>query len=869
MTHLRYLLLSFLTVLTLISNAQNHVPGELLVQLSENTSPEAFARKYNSKEKSPIKAIEELSQIGRMYRITYADEHVDLDNAAEALKRYTEVLITQKNHLVYERETIPTDDLFPTQWHLKNDGLDGGEVDADIDATDAWDVTTGGLTTHGDTIVVCVIEGGGVDITHIDLQENIWRNYAEIPDDGIDNDGNGYIDDYEGWNVSENTDNVGFGSHGTRVSGMIGAKGNNNLGLSGVNWDIKMMIIKGQNASNEASVIAAYSYPLTMRKMYNEAFGEKGALVVATNASWGIDGGDVADFPLWCAMYDTLGAYGILNVGATTNNNLNVDESGDMPTNCTSDFLIGVTMTNNEDQRSNSGYGTISVDLGAPGRNMPVTTPGDGFSSSSGTSFAAPVVTGAIGLAYSTPCAEFINFMKFDPQGAALAMRGYIVDGIDPIPALASEVVTGGRLNINNSINLILDGCDPDACIPPYNLRVSEFSDTSALLIWDGFVSEYEVLISEDGATPVPHSVSGDFEIEFDTLNPCTNYTFTVRALCDPDWSEISYELNFRTDGCCINPNLVLADKTDESLIIDWEEVLYATSYDLRYAPEGTEDWTLIEDVAAPTVEIEALEPCTNYDVQIYTLCGDSARGFSDSYTFRTFGCGACVEADYCPVNVANSQFEWIDTVKLNGGVHGSGDDGGWLNSGHVLAALTPGESYILTVKPGFLGSSFTERYSIYIDFNQNGVFDAPEERLVDDFAFLGTLNQNLFIPADAPIGITKIRIAMAALTDPIACPTETFYGEYEDYCVYIGPQASIDEEIINIDLYPNPTTGFLNVQSSYEIERITIYSSNGSIVNVINQPKDNIDLSELANGLYYLMIQTNNGLITKKVIKE
>lgn len=869
MPQMRHVFSLFIWLFSTAAIGQNYVPGDLLIQLNHSANPEAFVRNYNANEVDHIIEIEELSRIGHMYRIVYADSDINLDLALKVIRVYPEVTMAQKNHYVYERETIPTDDLFPNQWHLKNDGTDGGEVDADIDATDAWDQTTGGLTSHGDTIVVCVIEGGGVDITHVDLQENIWHNYDEIPDDGIDNDGNGYLDDFDGWNINENTDNVGFGSHGTRVTGVIGAKGNNALGISGVNWDIKMMIIKGVSASNEASVIASYSYPLTMRKIYNDTYGEKGAFVVATNASWGIDGGDADDFPLWCAMYDTLGAYGILNVGATTNNNLNVEESGDLPTNCTSEFLIGVTMTNNEDQRANSGYGTTSVDLGAPGRDLPVTSPGDGFTTSSGTSFAAPVVTGAIGLAYSAPCPEFINLVKYDPQAAALAMRGYMLDGVDPVPALASEVATGGRLNVNNSINLMLDECDPDACIPPYNLRITEFSDTSASLIWNGFVSDYEVLISEDGSAPVAHSVVGDFTIEFDTLLPCTNYTFTVRAFCDPDWSETSFTLEFTTDGCCINPPLILFEKTENSLTIDWEEVLYATSYDIRYAPTGTEDWTVIEGAAAPMVDIDALSSCTNYDVQIYTLCGDSTRGFSDSYAFRTLGCGACTEQDYCPVNVGNSQFEWIDTVKLNGGVRGSGDNGGWLNSGHVLAALTPGESYILTVKPDFLGSSFTERYSVYIDFNQNGVFDIPEERLVDDFSFLGTLNQNLFIPADASLGITKIRIAMAALNDPTACPTETFFGEYEDYCVYIGPQASIDENQIELALYPNPTSGLLNLSSNIQIETMDVYSSNGVFVKRFTTPNNLIDLTELAPGMYYLSLHTIDGVITKKVSKE
>ena len=870
---MRQLLTLFLLLFIPLAYGQKTVPGEILVQLDPTKNPADFVRNFNTKESFDIIEINCLNPIASMYQLKFADPNLSLDWAMQTISQYQTVLLAQKNHYVQERETIPTDDLFSTQWHLKNTGEDGGEIDADIDATDAWDVTTGGLTTHGDTIVVCVIEGGGVDITHLDLAPNIWHNYGEIPDDGIDNDGNGYVDDFDGWDVETETDGVGFGTHGTRVSGMIGAKGNNGFGLSGVNWDVKMMIVKGQNASNEATVIAAYSYPLTMRKLYNETFGEKGAFVVATNASWGINGGVPEDAPLWCAMYDTLGAYGILNIGATTNNNLNVDESGDLPTTCSSEFLVGVTMTNNEDQRAGSGYGTTHVDLGAPGNGVRVTTPGDAFSSSSGTSYATPVVTGAVALAYSAPCAEFINLAKYDPAAAALQMREYLLDGVDPTVALESEVGSGGRLNVNNTINLIMDGCDPDACIPPYNVRVEDFSDTSISLIWDGFSSLYEIAISEGDAPAETHEVDGSFEINFDTLKPCTDYTFTVRAFCPPEWSDASYELSFRTDGCCTNPPLFLADKTENSITVDWNEVLYATSYDLRYAPTGTEDWTLIEDISEPTVFLDDLETCSIYDVQIYTLCGDSTRGFSDSYTFRTLGCGACVEAEYCPVNAGNSSFEWIDRVELNGVSNESGDNGGWLNSPMIITALTPGEMYTLTVEPGFSGGSFTERYSIYIDFNQNGAFDLPEEQLVDDVSFLGTLNQSLFIPTDAPIGVTKMRIGMAGLSEPVACPTSSFYGEFEDYCVYVGPQASIAEIEIEFNLYPNPATNEVQVVSSEPIQDIRIFSSNGQEVSYLfNASLDEqltLDLSNLTNGLYYVQITTEKGISTQKLIKQ
>ena len=157
--------------------------------------------------------------------------HVDGPNWAEALgkfKSHRHVRAAQLNHLVSERETVPNDPNFGQQWHHVESG------DHDIDSDLAWDVTTGGVAGNGARIVVAVLEGGGSNYSHTDLIDNHWTNPGEVPDNGIDDDNNGYVDDYNGWNVGSNNDNIAGGGHGTSVSGMIGATGNNGTGGAGV-----------------------------------------------------------------------------------------------------------------------------------------------------------------------------------------------------------------------------------------------------------------------------------------------------------------------------------------------------------------------------------------------------------------------------------------------------------------------------------------------------------------------------------------------------------------------------------------------------------------------------------------------------------
>ena len=143
----------------------------------------------------------------------------------------------QLNHYVEERAT-PNDPQFGSQWHH----VDGS--DNDIDSDLAWDITTGGTTANGDRIVVAVLEGGGSNYNHVDLIDNHWVNAAEVPGNGVDDDGNGFVDDYNGWNASSGTDAISAGGHGTSVSGMIGATGNNGNGGAGVNWDVDIMQIQ-------------------------------------------------------------------------------------------------------------------------------------------------------------------------------------------------------------------------------------------------------------------------------------------------------------------------------------------------------------------------------------------------------------------------------------------------------------------------------------------------------------------------------------------------------------------------------------------------------------------------------------------------
>jgi subtilisin family serine protease len=411
--------------------------------------------------------VQRLSDRLDMFLLQFNPSLIDENRLLENIKAHPYVELAQFNHYLEQRELFPNDNYFDIQWGLHNTGQSGGADDADIDAAEAWELGTSGVTSTGDSIVVAIIDNG-FDIGHEDLW--IYKNYLEIPGNGIDDDSNGYIDDVNGWNAWNNNGTIISQVHGTRVAGIAAARGNNGEGIAGVVWNARIMpVIYSTSASVvESIVVAGYAYIHEMRSAYNETEGEKGAFVVSTNASFGVNNGDPANFPVWGAIFDSLGMVGVLHAAATANANVNVDVVGDVPTGLTSDFLISVTNTDKNDVKySSAAYGPVSIDLGAPGTAIYSTSPNDEYGSGSGTSYASPHVAGAIAYMYSIAPAEFMNAYHNDPAGMALVVKQYLLDGTDPLPSLEGITVTGGRLNIFNSANLMLN---PEIVFNPLSL---------------------------------------------------------------------------------------------------------------------------------------------------------------------------------------------------------------------------------------------------------------------------------------------------------------------------------------------------------------------------------------------------------------
>ncbi len=871
----------FALLFSLVANVfGQHTPyeyGQVLVQLSGNTTCNTVEKEVgedlgllpNFKFHSIV------SDYMRIALFTFDEGAISMNDLLRYLNTKSSITVAQANHKIEDR-LVPNDPFYGLQWHHNQ------SEDHDIDSDLAWDITTGGTTATGDEIVVCVLETGGSKWDQADLISNHWVNENEIPDNNIDDDNNGYTDDYDGWSFSGNSDNIGTGNHGTQVSSMIGAKGDNNAGITGVNWNVKLMQVQLGDI-NEAGAIEAYTYPLVMRKLYNQTNGAQGALIVATNSSWGINNGQASNSPLWCAMYDSLGTYGVISCASTTNLNSNVDVVGDLPTQCPSEYLISVTSTDNSDIRANSGYGIVSVDLGAPGEDVYLAG-NSSYSSVSGTSFASPCVAGAVVLLYSAPCTSLMAIAQSSPLTAAQMIRDYIFEGVDAVSNLATEVATGGRLNVKNSIDLLLNACSAGDCISPFALESTQQTNSlNYTLNWGATASMtlFNIQYRIEGGDWIDINSITTNSFLLENVLACSTYEFRVMAICNGNEGEWSAIYTWFTDGCCEHPGILeLTTFGETTLSLEWTYVINSGGYVLSYYSDN-DPVVVINNIPENqnNLILDALTPCTTYYIQVMSICDDSTLTAPNYYEFNTNGCGSCADLEYCE-SFGDSQLEYIQSVVLGDIDNVSGDNGGYIWFEDQITSLNAGATYTISCTPGYDGNFYNERFRVWIDYNGNGTFENDTEVIMQTGSTMSMISSEFTVPPTVATGIVRMRVTMKyAGTQGSNFPAEPCGdlgdGETEDYCIALYSSNSISETSSNkISIYPNPTSDAINI-SFIQIEnpqlwKIQLYGANGSVVLSQNlNNKQVVDLTALPTGIYHLELKSNTGnIFTQRIIK-
>jgi len=454
--------------------SRKYVESELIVGFKPDAAKDTEKVK-KVHEKANAKVIEDFSPLG-----LEGVHHVKLPpglSVEDAILKYSEddsVQYAEPNYLIYlesgipvQGESVPYDSSLLSQWALHNYGQVGGVYDADIDALRAWSVVT------GSTDVIIAVVDSGVDYKHPDLSPNIWINTDEIPGNGIDDDRNGYIDDRYGYDFyNGDSDPMDIDGHGTHCAGIIGAAGNNGIGVAGINWNIKIMPVKfsenyGGNSADAAKALL---------------YAQNNGACIASN-SWGWYGGSDT------LVKSAIDQSNMLFVFSAGNEGLNTDSNPHYPSGYSSEKIISVAASDSYDNLAvfnsvqSSNYGPVTVDLAAPGKNIYSTIPG-GYGYMGGTSMAAPHVAGVAGLTKA-----------YHPGYTNLQIKDAILSGVDPKPGFSGMLLTGGRLNAYRSLLK-----EPRIGV----FRNGEwYLDMNRNYAWDGTATDSYRIFGMTGDTPV------------------------------------------------------------------------------------------------------------------------------------------------------------------------------------------------------------------------------------------------------------------------------------------------------------------------------------------------------------------------------
>ncbi|MFL5311900.1 MAG: InlB B-repeat-containing protein [Myxococcales bacterium] len=399
--------------------------GELLVKFKSHVTR---ASSMNILSQVPLRSARAYRSVPGLHHLKLAPG-VQAHQAMATYLKHPDVAYVEPNYVV-SINTIPTDPRFPEQWGLQNTGQTGFAVDADIDAPEAWDITTG-----RSDVVVAVIDTG-VDYNHEDLAANIFQNTADCNNNGIDDDGNGHIDDCHGIDTSnDDSDPLDDNGHGTHVAGIIGAVGNNGIGVAGVAWNVKILPCKFLDAAGSgttADAIACLDYVAAMK--------DRGLNIIASNNSWG-------GIFFSQALLDAIDAQRlreILFVTAAGNDGVDNDVASSYPCNYDlPNVLCVAAFTAADVMPFFSSFGRHTVHTAAPGFDVLSTLPGNAYGLESGTSMASPHVAGTA-----------VLLKAQDPARDWRAIKNLIIAGGDVVPAMSSTI-SQRRLNANGSLHCV------------------------------------------------------------------------------------------------------------------------------------------------------------------------------------------------------------------------------------------------------------------------------------------------------------------------------------------------------------------------------------------------------------------------------
>ena len=421
----------------------------------------------------------------------------------------------------------------------------------------------------------------------------------------------------------------------------------------------------------------------------------------------------------------------------------------------------------------------------------------------------------------------------------------------------------------NFSTEVIPGNVYPVTCVIGYG----GFEFTEFFRIWidfnqNGILEDQELVFDPGGATTTQ---TGNITIPLDAVNGSTLMRVAMKfgsesTACEAGFGfgEVEdYCVNIVSPNVCYNPFVQVTEITTESAFLDWNTVDIALGYDIRYREEGTTNWTdlyLTED----SLSLFDLEECTTYELQIRTDCDSTMLDYGNLQTFKTLGCGACFDFEYCQLTNPPSTFvEFIDAVSFGDLNNPSGDNGGYADFEDQFPALFFNDStYTISLESAFPNFQSQPTWYVWIDYNGDGDFDEANELAFQSEPTMELLTEAaITIPSDAEFGVTKMRVRLIDFSY-VEAPCEDFFnGEQEDYCITIGPIVFPCFAPENLDATDITTfsANFIwdidehEIGVGYVVRYKAVTASDWTVVSTVDPMFSPIDLEECVNYEYQI----------------
>jgi subtilisin family serine protease len=426
----------------------------------------------------------------------------------------------------------------------------------------------------------------------------------------------------------------------------------------------------------------------------------------------------------------------------------------------------------------------------------------------------------------------------------------------------------------------------PTAPGVPTNLTASNITYNSFTIAWDAVTDadDYDLQIREQGGSWQTFNKTSTSHT-YSTADANTTYEYRARANNDIGSGDYSSIQSLSTDPLPVpdTPSgLASSNVSSSAFTLSWNSMQFANNYDIQVREQGG-SWELYS-TASTSFDYTGANAETTYEYQVRATNDSGDSNFTTIQSVTTLG--ESPTPDYCDSYGKATRFEYIDLVELADMSNPSGDDGGYGDYTGMIANVAPGNSYILNFSLAYKSRTYTTHWKIFIDFNRDGNF-SNSELVVSGYAVsTGTYSTNVSVPANAQLGHTRMRVILKHRRAANNACTIFNQGEVEDYTVNIsntatnliskasvgiGQSLSDTPPIQELKLYPNPAKDFVNIYIQGNVQsKVRISSVTGKTIRLmtLDQESNNIDVSDLPPGMYFISVEDGEEVVSKKLIK-